>query len=158
MSKPAWIGIAVALSLWLAAASGRADSFADGLAAYDAGDYAETLRIWKALAEQGDAMAQVALAGLYRSGEGIGQDLGEALRLYRLAAEQGNDDAQLNLGRMYADGAGVRRDPVEAYAWLSLAAEQGRRWAERRRRELAETMTPEQRAAAKRRLAELRSD
>jgi TPR repeat protein len=132
------------------------DRFVDGLAAYDAGDYAATTRIWRPLAEQGDPTAQTALAGLYRSGAGVARDLAEAARLYRLAAEQGNDDAQLNLGRMYADGVGVERDPVEAYAWLSLAAEQGRAWAEQRRRQIARELTPDQQAAAARLLAERR--
>jgi len=140
----------LALILGHAAGYAQSDDFAAGLAAYDAGDYPEAVRIWRALAEAGDAFAQTALAGLYRSGEGVRQDLAEAARLYRLAAEQGNDDAQLNLGRMYAEGAGVPRDLVEAYVWLSLAARQGRKWAEQRRQEL--NLTPAELAEAKRRI------
>ncbi|MEM7022764.1 MAG: tetratricopeptide repeat protein [Pseudomonadota bacterium] len=130
-----------------------ADDFTDGLAAFDAGDYAETVRIWTPLAEQGDAAAQVGLAGLYRSGQGVPRDVDEAARLYRAAAEQGNDDGQLNLGRMYADGTGVPHDLVQAYAWLSLAAEQGRGWADRRRQELQAGMSAAQLAEAEQQIA-----
>ncbi len=132
-------------------ATARAEEFVKGLAAYDAGDYAETVRIWRALADGGDAQAQVALAGLYRSGEGVPRDLGEAMRRYEQAALQGNADAQLNLGRLHADGS--PRDLVAAYTWLSLAAAQGKRWAEQRRQELAGEMTPEQLADAERQIA-----
>lgn len=137
-------------------ASAQESDFFEGLAAYDAGNYAETVRLWSALAEQGDPLAQTALAGLYRSGEGVPKDPGEAARLYRLAAEQGNDDAQLNLGRLYADGIGVPRDPVEAYVWLSLAAEQGRRWAKQRRDRIGNELRPAQMAEAEQLLEERR--
>lgn len=106
------------------------DSFIDGLAAYDGGDVAETVRIWQTLAETDDVNAQVGLAGLYLAGSGVRRDPEEAARLYRLAAEQGDSNGQLNLGRLYLDGVGVDRDPAAAYAWLTLAARQGRRWAE----------------------------
>lgn len=130
---------------------GHNEGFADGLAAYDAGDYAETVRIWRPLAERGDPVAQVALAGLHRSGEGVPRDLGAAARLYRAAAEQGNADAQLNLAQLYLAGTGVPRDRVEAYKWLTLAAAQGRGWAERRRAELAGELTMDELAEAERR-------
>ena len=135
-----------------------ADPFAEGLAAYDAGDYPETVRIWTELAQQGDPFAQVGLAGLYRSGQGVERDLGIAADFYRQAAEQGNDDAQLNLGRLYAEGGGVRRDLVTAYAWLSLAAAQGRGWAERRREALRADMSPAQLAAAERQIEALQAE
>ena len=130
-----------------AARSGE-ESFVDGLAAYDGGDVAETVRIWTALAEAGDADAQVGLAGLYLAGSGVGRDPAEAARLYRLAAERGDSNGQLNLGRLHLDGIGVERDPGAAYAWLTLAARQGRRWAEAKRLEIEPGLTDEQRTAA----------
>ena len=123
--------------------------FAEGLAAYDGGDYAIALTQWRALAEAGDPVAQAALAGLYRHGLGVRRDAAQAARWYRRAAEQGEAIAQLNLGEMYELGLGVRRDPVRAFAWLSLAADQGRRWAQERRDRIAETMSPAQLAAAR---------
>ncbi len=139
---------------WLAVsgASVQAD-FADGLAAFDAGDYRTAFEEWRTLAEAGDAEAQTALAGLYLDGQGAPADAAEAVRWYRRAAEQGDPVAQLNLGDLYGRGRGVGRDLVSAYVWLSRAAEQGRRWPARRRDEIAERLSPAQRDAAEARLA-----
>jgi len=52
-------------------------------------------------AEQGDAMAQYTLAGMYAQGQGVPQDYAEAARWCKKAAEQGNAKAQLNLSSMY---------------------------------------------------------
>jgi hypothetical protein len=41
---------------------------ADGLAAYDAGDYATALGIWRPLAEKGDASAQYDIGLIYTYG------------------------------------------------------------------------------------------
>jgi TPR repeat protein len=137
------------LALVAAAPTAALADFADGLAAYDGGDYATALSEWQVLADAGDARAQAALAGLYRYGQGVRADPVEAARWYRLAAEQGEAMAQLNLGEMYDLGLGVGRDPVEAYRWLSLAAAQGRRWAKRRRDAITEDMSPADLAAAR---------
>ena len=122
--------------------------FAQGLAAYDGGDYRTAFEQWRALAEAGDAEAQTALAGLYFDGLGTPEDAAAAVCWYRRAAEQGDAVAQQNLGDLYARGIGVGRDLVSAYVWLSLAAEQGRRWSARRRDELSPQLTPDQRAEA----------
>ncbi len=77
------------------------------------------------MAERGNALAQVALASMYATGQGLPEDGGEALRWYRLAAEQGSVEAQIALGGMYAEGRGVAQDETEALRWYRLAAEQG---------------------------------
>ncbi len=138
------------------AAAARAETLADGLAAYDAGDYAAAVRIWRGLAEAGYAAAQVALAGLYRTGTGRPLDPAAARRLYRAAAEQGDADGQLNLGEMLAGGQGGNRDAIEAYKWLMLAADQGRDWAAERVRALALTITAAEVAEAERRVRAFR--
>ena len=91
-------------------------------------------------ANQGWAEAQVILADVYASGQGVVQDTREALRWYRLAtdqgstgtmfgirrmAEQGSAEAQHGLGVMYAEGRGVAQDEAEAVRWYRQAAEQG---------------------------------
>ncbi|MHA1154082.1 MAG: tetratricopeptide repeat protein [Alphaproteobacteria bacterium] len=126
--------------------------FAQGLAAYDGGDYRTAFEQWRALAEAGDAEAQTALAGLYVAGQGAPADAAAAVRWYRRAAEQGHAVAQQNLGDLYGQGRGVARDLVSAYVWLSLAAEQGQRWSARRRDQLSPQLSPEQRAEAEARL------
>ena len=124
-------------------------AFAQGLAAYDAGDYASALRIWTALAGRGDAVAETAIAGMYLGGNGVDRDFALAARWYRRAAGRGNPVAQLNLGDMFARGLGVARDDRRAYMWLSLAAGQGRDWAGARRAEIARRMTAAEIAEAR---------
>ncbi|MEE8516123.1 MAG: tetratricopeptide repeat protein [Alphaproteobacteria bacterium] len=129
-------------------AAGADAAFAEGLRAYDAGDYTGAFNRWRPLAESGDAEAETALAELYFQGLGVRRDAAEAARWYRRAAERGHGVAQMNLGDMLARGQGIKRDPVRAYFWLELAARQGKAWAARRRDELANTMTASARAQA----------
>lgn len=143
------MSLAAVLLFALCGLPARAD-FAEGLEAFDGGDWAAALAAWRPLAEAGDAEAQTALGGLYLTGAGVAVNPAEAARWYRLAAEQGDPVAQLNLGDLYSRGAGVRRDLVQAYLWLSLAAAQGRDWPERRRREILPAMTAAELAEAER--------
>ena len=88
--------------------------------------YQDALRLCRPLAEQGDPVAQKALAGLYYTGDGVPQDDAEAARWYRLAAEQSHAEAQYNLGLLvYFIGRGASQDTTQALMWLSLAASQG---------------------------------
>ena len=48
-------------------------------------DFEETKR----LAEQGEANAQYNLGSMYRTGDGVPENVAEALKFYRLSAEQG---------------------------------------------------------------------
>ena len=58
-------------------------------AAYDKGDYATALRLWRPLAEQGDVRAQTNLGLMFYTGQGVPQDRAVAVTWYRKAAEQG---------------------------------------------------------------------
>ncbi len=66
-----------------------AQSFDDGLDAYDRGDYEIAFSIWLPLAEQGDAGAQQWIGYLYLTGNGVPQNDAETVKWYQLAAEQG---------------------------------------------------------------------
>lgn len=99
--------------------------FEEGMAAYDRGDYATTVKEWRPLAEQGDPTAQHHLAWLYLIGRGVPQDNDEAVRWFRKAAEQGDSDAQTNLGSLYLLGDRIPQDYTEALKWLRAAAAQG---------------------------------
>ena len=79
----------------------------------------------RALAEQGNAVAQYNLGFRYANGDGVPQDNAEAERWYRLAAYQGHADAQYSLGLMYQLGYGVPEEDAEAERWYRLAADQG---------------------------------
>ena len=95
-----------------------ADDFDDALAAYKKGDYKTALKLWKPLAEQGAANAQVALGAIYGS---AGNDK-EAVKWYQLAAEQGDAKAQAVLAYMYGEGDGISEDNKQAVKWYQLAA------------------------------------
>ena len=52
----------------------------DGKAAYDKNDYATALRLFRPLADKGDALAQYSLGIMYDNGEGVTQDQAEAVK------------------------------------------------------------------------------
>ena len=97
----------------------------DATAAYQRGDYATALQIWRPLAEQGNADAQADLGWMYAQGQGAPQDYAQAVVWLRKAADQGNSFAQNNLGVMYELGQGVPQDYAQAVAWYRKAADQG---------------------------------
>lgn len=148
------LGAGIVVAITLALAGPAPGDFAEGLEAFDGGDYATALSEWKPLAESGDPHAQVALAWLYRGGLGVPQDDSKAALWYRRAAEQGHAVAQLNLGEMYLTGQGVSRDLVQAYAWLSLAAAQGNAWAAKSAAEVAWMLSSEEMTRAGRLIEE----
>ncbi len=106
--KHVWIALALAAgSTWVAPAA-LAQDFDAGLEAAEAGDYAEALKQWRPLAEQGDADAQYNLCVAYYYSKGVERDHAEAARSYRLAADQGDAGAQFCLAAMYDLGEGVK--------------------------------------------------
>jgi TPR repeat protein len=117
------------LAAWLmvstVAGTAVAGSLQDALSAQKDGDYATALRLYKPLADKGDASAQYSLGTMYEAGQGVPQDYGEAAKWYRKAADQGDSHAQNNLGTMYEAGQGVPQDYGEAAKWYRKAADQG---------------------------------
>lgn len=98
----------------------------------------EAMRLCRAAAEQGDAVAQYRLGVGYYAGLGVPQDHDEAVRWFRAAAEQGVAEAQYNLGFAHLWIMGMdQEDPDGALPWFRAAAEQGHveaqfRWAQER--------------------------
>ncbi len=110
------------LALCVVAAGAWAQSYQDGMRAYDAGDYTKARDIWLPLAEGGEAVAQYSLGKLLEKGGGeIKRDYPLAAGWYRKSAAQGIAAAQNNLGLMFAEGRGVPLDTGRA-AQLWLAA------------------------------------
>jgi TPR repeat protein len=105
-------------------AGARAQSYDDGMRAYDAGDFAKALEIWGPVAENGDAVAQYSLGKLLENGgAGVPRDLVAAAKWYQRSASQGISAAQNNLGLMYAQGRGVPQDVARAAKfWRDAAA------------------------------------
>ena len=105
---------ALALALELRAINDEKTALEEGVAAYDAKDYADALRILRPLAEAGEAEAQYYLGEMYSNGLGIAQDYDEALQWYRLAVEQGHPGGQVGLGYLYGNGNGVEHPVLQA--------------------------------------------
>jgi len=87
-------------------------------------DNASDIPKLKALAENGEPSAQLALGLAYQNGRGMPQNDALAVGWYRKAAEAGNSEAQNDLGVMYMSGWGVNKDKQEAVRWYHIAAKQ----------------------------------
>ena len=63
------------------------------------------------------------LAEMYRTGDGVEQDIDKALEYYERAADGGNVQAAYKLAKIYRDGAGVEKDLDEAQRYLDKTIE-----------------------------------
>jgi TPR repeat protein len=99
----------------------EAQSFRQGVSAFDRQDYVSASRVFIPLAEQGVPAAQSYLGFMFETGRGVPQNYTEAAMWYRRAAQQGDGRAQYSLGLLYDRGQGVPRDIVEASKWLNLS-------------------------------------
>jgi len=77
------------------------------------------------------------------------------VKWFRKSAEQGHAGGQFHLGVKYDLGEGVPEDDLEAYVWFAIADANGHLFAEDRMPELVDTLTPDQLAAAGKRIADL---
>jgi tetratricopeptide (TPR) repeat protein len=92
-----------------------------GIDAWQRADYLSATRIWRPLAEAGDANAQFNLGQAYRLGRGVQLDLNAAKTWFERAADSGHVDAQTTLGLLYYQN-GEREQGLK---WLKRAADQG---------------------------------
>jgi TPR repeat protein len=90
--------------VWAAVWPAFAWPYEDGLATYKRGDYATALRLWRPLADQGDADAQLNLGFMCANGQRVPQDYAIAVSWFSKAAEQRHVAALYNLGVMYEQG------------------------------------------------------
>lgn len=108
--------------LALASASpGHAQSVRAGVEAWQRGDAAAAVTIWKPLAARGDSDAAFNLGQAYRLGKGVPINLGEAQKWFEVAARAGHVDAQATLGLLLFQSG----NRVAAIRWLKSAAEAG---------------------------------
>ncbi len=122
--------------------------FKAGMEAYEQGDFDTALLEWRPAAEQGLVEAQYNLALIYYHGKGIPVDLEQAQQWYLRAAEQNYVRAQYRVAEMYEKGEGPRKDLIQAYFWFRVAGTEKYSDARKRRRKVAQGMTPEQIAYA----------
>jgi TPR repeat protein len=82
--------LAVQLTGTFAAVAGP---WEDGMAAYSRGDYVPAVRVFRALAEQGNAKAQNVLGVMFRKGEGVPKNPARAHMWFSFAAKRGDAKA-----------------------------------------------------------------
>ena len=109
------------------AANSTADAdYQRGVAAYNAGRFAEAAESFSQAAGRGHAESQYILSTMYDAGKGVPRDDAQAARWERMAAELGHVYAQANLSfRCYSAG-----DLDGAFEWCQRAADGELAWAQ----------------------------
>jgi TPR repeat protein len=107
-----------------ALATAESQEFNDAQMAYIKNNYAKALPIFRSLAKEGNAHAQLNLGIMYYFGQGVPKNYEQSVRWLRLASEQDIDYAQVNLGAAYENGEGVPQNYILAHMWYNLAAAQ----------------------------------
>lgn len=92
-----------------------------GVEAWQKGDHAGAVAIWRNLAQKGDADAAFNLGQAYRLGKGVAADSTLAKKWFEAAANKGHIDAQVSLGLLLFDSG----DRNAAMSWLKKAADKG---------------------------------
>ena len=113
--------LAVMAAIVAASAPAAAQSVRAGIEAWQRADYPGAVRIWRPLAEKGDADAAFNLGQAYRLGRGVPTNLAAAQTWLQRAAGKGHIDAQTTLGLLLFDSG----DRAGGLRWLKSAAEKG---------------------------------
>jgi len=79
---------------------------------------------YQADAERGDAQAQLALAQMYKNGQGVPKNDELAFELFLKAAKQGDAQAQYEVAHMYKNGLGTSKNLEVTFEWFQKAAVQ----------------------------------
>jgi len=150
--------IPLALALYLApvdsdaandSENGANTAFAEGLEAYDGGDYETARSRWQDSVTLGHVDAMTALADLLMRGHGGSVDYPRAIALYHKAARLGDATASLTLGILaLGDEETLIQDYLMAYVWFSISARQGSQWAKNKALILRKKLTEPEHAMA----------
>jgi TPR repeat protein len=135
----AWL----AISLPCAIAGTSEEDFRAGLSAFNGGDFAGAMRLWRPLADRNDPRSQAGIGFMYHRGLGVKTDDVQAAFWLRKAAEQGQAEGQMMLGNLYYFGLGVPQSYAAAYAWCELAQDNGQAEAQMCRNAALESLKEE---------------
>lgn len=105
----------------LITAPAAAQTVKAGIEAWQRGDHAEAVAIWRPLAEAGDTDASFNLGQAYRLGRGVPTNLGAAQTWLERAARKDHLDAQATLGLLLFQNGNLQG----GLRWLKMAAERG---------------------------------
>jgi TPR repeat protein len=92
--------MAAVVAAQLASFEAAAGPWEDGMAAYNRGDYVPAFRLFRPLAEQGNARAQTALGAMFRRGQGVPKNPLRARMWFSLAAKRGDVGGRAALGQL----------------------------------------------------------
>jgi TPR repeat protein len=92
-----------AIMVWLSASSVWAGPWEDGMAAYNRGDYVPAIRLFRPLAQAGNAKAQNVIGVMYRKGQGVARSSARAFMWFSLAAKRGDAKAKEELHEVSKD-------------------------------------------------------
>ena len=96
-----------------------------GMAAYDAGDYAQAMAWLRPAARRGQVDAQFKVGVMFDNGWGVGKNDEAAVAWYHGAAAQGHAKALFNLGVKLSGGEGVSTSTDQAAHFFRAAADLG---------------------------------
>jgi TPR repeat protein len=97
MKKRMVIGGPIVAGQILGAIGACAGPWEDGMAAYNRGDYVPAIKVFRAMAKQGNAEAQSLLGVMYRRGQGVTRNSARAFMWFSRAAAHGNAKAKREL-------------------------------------------------------------
>lgn len=112
-------------------------------------DQQQAVSWYEKSAAGGNDIAMSRLGNAYLTGTGVTQDYGQAASWFARAASAGDAWSLEKLGSLYEAGQGVGQDTIKAYQWYDIAAARGDSHAAQLRDALAQKMSADQIAAAK---------
>jgi TPR repeat protein len=96
MKQPA-IGAMIAGAALIVGSAAAAGPWEDGIATYNRRDYVTAMRLFRPLAEQGNAKAQSVLGVMFRKGQGVPKNPSRAHMWFGFAAKRGDAKAKAEL-------------------------------------------------------------
>jgi hypothetical protein len=100
MKKLVIAGGLVAAALALRGADALAGPWEDGMAAYNRGDYAPAMALFRPLARGGNARAQAIVGAMYRRGQGVAKSSAHAFMWLSIAVARGDAVARTEMAEM----------------------------------------------------------
>lgn len=124
-SAQAWWLCLCSVFVILVGCSEKPMTFAEGVAAYKAGDYVKAHKAFDYNAKVGEPAAMYNLGVLYYQGKGVPKDASQAALWFKQAGEKGHADALASLGVLLYSGEGLPQNKVDAAKVFELAAQRG---------------------------------
>ena len=93
-------GAALVVTILLSGAAAVAGPWEDGMVAYNRGDYVPAVKLFRPLAQAGNAKAQNVMGVMYRKGEGVARNSAKAFMWFSLAAKKGDTQAKVSVQEM----------------------------------------------------------